>query len=106
MKISNSCQLIGFTNLGEVNDQLDKVGQLCSPSNCFIYASIHGEGHVFQLGISICSFSNTGSTTADSPFPLAWEAVQWLGFRVAMMEPCLTENFTKYTVKENMYTKH
>ena len=25
----NSCQLIGFTDLGEVNNQLDKIDQLC-----------------------------------------------------------------------------
>ena len=29
----NSCQLVGFTNLGEVNDQSDKFNQLCLSEN-------------------------------------------------------------------------
>ena len=83
----NYCQLIGFANLGEINDQLDKVGQLCSsetattssPAVASHMLLFMVRGMFSSLEFPYAHFA-TQSISADSLFPIVWEAVQRLEY--------------------------
>ena len=86
----NSCQLVGFTNLGEVNNQLDKFNQLClsenepKPEVASHMLLFMVRGMFSSLQFPYAHFATQGATAA-ALYPLVWEAVQRLeycGFNV------------------------
>lgn len=86
----SNCQLIGFTNLGEVNNQLDKISQLCSsestpnPAIASHMLLFMVRGMFSSLQFPYAHFATQG-ITADSLYPLVWKAVECLeycGFNV------------------------
>ena len=85
----NTCQLIGFTDLGEINNHLDNLDKQCSSND----TSSSVATHMLMLMVrGLCSCLEypyaqfaTRSITADSLFSIVWESVQCLessGFRV------------------------
>lgn len=78
----HTCELIGFLNIGEVNAQLDKVSEdLHSNSSGKDIAShmllFMIRGMFSNLEFPYAHFATRG-ITADSLFPLVWEAVRHL----------------------------
>ena len=55
----HTCNLVGFTNIGQINDELDKVERECEeetpPSKV---ASFHDPGIMYIVGISLCTLCN------------------------------------------------
>lgn len=88
-----NCQLVGFTNLGEINNKLDEVNQLCSSESAESSPRPELASHILlfmvrgmfsSLQFPYAHFATQGAT-ADRLFPLVWEAVQRLeycGFNV------------------------
>lgn len=85
-----TCELIGFTNIGDINNQLDQFEQQCvNPSSMTRTVASHMlvfmvRGIFTSLEFPYAQFPTTG-ITADSLFPLVWEAVYNLescGFKV------------------------
>lgn len=85
----NTCQLIGFTDLGEINNHVDNLEKQCSSND----ANTNVATHMLMLMVrGLCSSLEypyaqfaTRSVTADSLFPIVWEYMQRLessGFRV------------------------
>ena len=69
--------LIGFTSLGEVNDQLMKLEQVCASEPPPISKSIlvlMVRGVFFNMAFPYAHFG-TNNTSADMLFPIMWEAV-------------------------------
>ena len=86
----HTCELVGFTNVGKVNNHLDKVEQLCT-NECVSHSSIATHmlllmvrGLLSNLEFPYAHFTTRG-ITADHLYPIVWEAVQHLeycGFNV------------------------
>ena len=85
----HTCELVGFTDVGDINNQLDKVEQQCqSPKGAHSVAThmllFMVRGMFSSLEFPYAHFATRG-VTADSLYPIVWEAVQrleWSGFNV------------------------
>ena len=85
----NTCQLIGFTDLGDINNHLDNFERQCSSNNTSSDVATHMlmfmvRGLCSHLEYPYAQFPTRGAT-ADSLFPIVWESVQRLessGFKV------------------------
>lgn len=85
----HTCQLIGFTDLGEINNRLDNLEKQCSSNNTSSDVATHMlmfmvRGLCSALEYPYAQFPSKG-VTADSLFPTVWESVQRLessGFKV------------------------
>ena len=59
----HTCELIGFTNIGEINNSLDQYEQYCkNPSSSTRSVASHmlvffGQGDIHKFGICVCSVS-------------------------------------------------
>lgn len=79
----HSCSLVGFTNIGDINDQLDKMEQqldVCRKSHSNIGTHMllfMVRGMFTTLEFPYAHFATRG-ISADSLFPIVWEAVQRL----------------------------
>ncbi len=77
----HSCTLIGFTNVGDVNDILDKVEQQTDKtSHCNVSTHMFlfmVRGMFSTLEFPYAHFATKG-ISADSLYPIVWEAVQRL----------------------------
>lgn len=77
----HSCTLVGFTNVGDVNDLLDKMEQQAndkSHSNISTHMLLFMVRGLFStLKFPYVHFATRG-ISADSLFPIVWEAVQRL----------------------------
>ena len=76
----HTCELIGFTNIGDINNQLDRYEQHCAnPSSGTHSVATHMlmfmvRGMFTSLEFPYAQFPMTDAT-ADALFPLVWEAV-------------------------------
>ena len=85
----NTCQLIGFTDLGDINNHLDNFERHCSSNNTSSDVATHMlmfmvRGLCSHLEYPYAQFPTRGAT-ADSLFSIVWESVQRLessGFKV------------------------
>ena len=114
----NNCRLVGFTNLGEVNNKLDEVSRLCSSESPESTSRPELASHMLLfmvwgmfsgLQFPYAHFATKGAT-ADQLFPLVWEAGQQLeycGFSVIAFCCDVTGHFTKCMEnEESLYTEH
>ena len=78
----HNCELIGFTNIGEVNDMLDKVERQCLNDNlpskvCTHILLFMVRGMFSSLQFPYAHFATRG-ISADALYPIVWEAVNRL----------------------------
>lgn len=79
----HNCELIGFTNIGEVNDMLDMVERQCrGEDNLSSKVSTHMllfmvRGMFSSLEFPYAHFATRG-ISADALYPIVWEAVHRL----------------------------
>lgn len=64
----HTCELVGFTNLGDINNHLDRVQEQCESeqsshghANVATHVIVHGQWHVYELRVPICSLCNQRS---------------------------------------------
>ena len=86
----NTCQLIGFTDLGDIiNNHLDNFERQCASNNTSSDVATHMlmfmiRGLCSDLEYPYAQFSTRGATV-DSPFPMVWKSVHCMessGFNV------------------------
>ena len=76
----HTCNLVGFTNIGQINDELDKVQRECEednpPSNVATHMLLFMvRGLCTSLEYPYAHFATTGAI-ADELYPIVWEAVR------------------------------
>ena len=76
----HSCNLVGFTNIGQINDDLNQVERECDeenpPSNVATHMLLFMIRGLFtSLEFPYAHFATTGAT-ADMLYPIVWESVR------------------------------
>ena len=77
----HSCSLIGFTNVGDVSNMMDKIEQEdnnklhCNVSSHMLLFMVRGMCSTLEF---LYAHFVTRGITADSLYPIVWEAVQCL----------------------------
>ena len=81
----HTCELVGFTNVGDINNHLDRVQEQCeSEQNSRVHTNVATHMLLFMvrgmftsLEFPYAHFATRGAT-ADALYPLVWEVVQRL----------------------------
>ena len=76
----HTCNLVGFTNIGEINNELDKVEKECEEEGASSNVATHMllfmvRGLCTSLVFPYAHFATQGAT-ADVLYPMVWEAVR------------------------------